>query len=144
MVHERSQSRKVRSGKTTTQYQSNFLTIFRLSNSSFDPARKAYEDAKTFSSKLTQEQYKQIWLDDKVSMQTCYEAVLTAKEVYEGRQRAKKARKWLASFSLRVKYYGGILDVLSQHHPEYVALAWGTVKFLFVVRMLQLERMSEN
>ena len=67
-------------------------------------------------------------------MQACYDAVLTAKEIYEGKQRAKKARRWLASFALRVKYYGGILDVLSQHHPEYVALAWGTVKFLFVVR----------
>lgn len=23
--------------------------------------------------------------------------------------------------------------MLSQHHPEYVSLAWGTMKFLFIV-----------
>jgi hypothetical protein len=29
-------------------------------------------------------------------------------------------------------YYANIFDVLAQHHPEYVALAWGAMKFLFV------------
>lgn len=26
-----------------------------------------------------------------------------------------------------------IFDVFAQHHPEYVSLAWGTMKFLFIV-----------
>ena len=30
-------------------------------------------------------------------------------------------------------YYGQIMDMLAQHHPEYVSLGWGTFKFLFVV-----------
>jgi len=30
-------------------------------------------------------------------------------------------------------YYGVIMDTLSQHHPEYVSLAWGAIKFLFIV-----------
>ena len=44
-----------------------------------------------------------------------------------------KARKWLVALSERVTYYGQIFDVLVQHHPEYVSLAWGTFKFVFTV-----------
>lgn len=40
------------------------------------------------------------------------------------------AREWLEKFSGRLMYYGRVLDALAQHHPEYVALAWGTVKFV--------------
>ncbi|KAF2267733.1 hypothetical protein CC78DRAFT_456466 [Lojkania enalia] len=29
-------------------------------------------------------------------------------------------------------HYSTIFDVIAQHHPEYVALAWGAMKFLFV------------
>ena len=42
-------------------------------------------------------------------------------------------RKWLQRFSSRITHYGYILDVLVSHHPEYVALAWGAMKFLFIV-----------
>jgi hypothetical protein len=31
-------------------------------------------------------------------------------------------------------YYGQVLDMLAQHHPEYVSLAWGTLKFILMVR----------
>ena len=48
--------------------------------------------------------------------------------------RHHKARRWLNTFADRVVYYGNIMDVLVQHHPEYVSLAWGTFKLLFVVR----------
>lgn len=44
-----------------------------------------------------------------------------------------KARKWLVALSERITYYGQIFDVLVQHHPEYVSLAWGTFKFVFMV-----------
>jgi len=27
------------------------------------------------------------------------------------------------------------MDVLVQHHPEYVSLAWGAMKFIFGVRI---------
>ncbi|KAH8586200.1 hypothetical protein B0O99DRAFT_748479 [Bisporella sp. PMI_857] len=42
-----------------------------------------------------------------------------------------KARRWLKSFSQRVRLYADVLDVFVQHHPEYVALVWGAMKFLF-------------
>jgi hypothetical protein len=36
--------------------------------------------------------------------------------------------------SCRIMYYGKVLDVLAQHHPEYVALAWGAMKLVLMVR----------
>ncbi|KAF2203369.1 hypothetical protein GQ43DRAFT_367054 [Delitschia confertaspora ATCC 74209] len=35
------------------------------------------------------------------------------------------------------------MDVMSQHHPEYVSLAWGTMKFLFVLVLNHEETISE-
>ncbi|PWW73202.1 hypothetical protein C7212DRAFT_223912, partial [Tuber magnatum] len=55
------------------------------------------------------------------------------KESWEDKPRWKKPRKWLECFSSRVAYYGKIMDVLVQHHPEYASLAWGTMKLLFVL-----------
>lgn len=49
------------------------------------------------------------------------------------RSHNSKARRWLNTFADRVTFYGNIFDVLVQHHPEYVSLAWGTFKLLFVV-----------
>ena len=69
-------------------------------------------------------------------MQDVIAAVESAKLEYEMRSRKGKIREYLVAFSSRVMYYGSIMDSLSQHHPEYVALAWGTMKFLFVVGLL--------
>jgi hypothetical protein len=44
-----------------------------------------------------------------------------------------KARLWLAGLSEKIVHYGNIFDVMAQHHPEYVSLAWGTFKLLFIV-----------
>ncbi|CAM1509515.1 Fc.00g032540.m01.CDS01 [Cosmosporella sp. VM-42] len=43
-----------------------------------------------------------------------------------------KAWKWATRLSSRIMFYSQILDVIAQHHPEYVSLAWGTIKFLLV------------
>lgn len=61
------------------------------------------------------------------------DAVAAAKEKYDQRTKDSKARNWLSYFSSQVTYYGQVLDVLAQHHPEYVSLAWGTMKFVFIV-----------
>jgi hypothetical protein len=61
------------------------------------------------------------------------EEVTKAQKRYSLRSKDSKVRKWLSRFSAGVLYYGRILDVLVQHHPEYVSLAWGTTKLLFVV-----------
>ncbi|GAB1312744.1 Nacht domain protein [Madurella fahalii] len=42
------------------------------------------------------------------------------------------AKSWIRGLSRRILYYGQVLDVLSQHHPEYVSLVWGAVKFILM------------
>jgi hypothetical protein len=74
----------------------------------------------------------QDWLKKKHTILDVQEEVTKAQEKYNLRSQGK-VRKWLARFSSGVLYYGRILDVLVQHHPEYVSLAWGTTKLLFVV-----------
>lgn len=59
-------------------------------------------------------------------------AVLDAKARYEDKKQFK-IRSYLADFAKRVHYYGKIMDMLAQQHPEYVSLAWGAMKLLFVV-----------
>jgi hypothetical protein len=46
------------------------------------------------------------------------------------------SRTWLERCSSRVMYYGKVFDTLAQHHPEYVALAWGAVKLVLMVSQL--------
>jgi hypothetical protein len=76
---------------------------------------------------------RQDWLKKKHTIADVQEAVTKAQERYNLRSKDSKVRKWLARFSTGVLHYGRILDVLVQHHPEYVSLAWGTTKLLFVV-----------
>ncbi|KAF7534382.1 hypothetical protein G7054_g6263 [Neopestalotiopsis clavispora] len=53
-------------------------------------------------------------------------------KTYTERRNSSKVKLWLQKLSSKINYYGNIMDVLVQHHPEYVSLAWGTFKFLFV------------
>jgi hypothetical protein len=60
-------------------------------------------------------------------------AVLAAKEKYEAKSTQSKARKWLTMLSARIMFYSKVLDALANYNPEYVALAWGAMKFLLTV-----------
>lgn len=62
-------------------------------------------------------------------------AVLAAQDKYERGNKKPKMQTWLGRCASRIVHYGNIMDVLVQHHPEYVSLAWGTMKFLFVVSL---------
>ncbi|KAM7203901.1 hypothetical protein V8F33_001872, partial [Rhypophila sp. PSN 637] len=71
--------------------------------------------------------------------------ILTLEDVrskYESRKQCK-AYVWLEKLSSRVVYYGNVLDVLVQHHPEYVSLVWGAFKLLFM-SVLSHEEMVRN
>jgi hypothetical protein len=61
------------------------------------------------------------------------DVVTAAKEHYEGKHKGSKAHRYITELSRRIHHYGNIMDVLVQHHPEYVALAWGAMKLLFGV-----------
>jgi hypothetical protein len=52
---------------------------------------------------------------------------------HEQKHEGGKIGKWIRKFSARICHYGRIFDVLVQHHPEYVSLAWGAMKLLFIV-----------
>jgi len=103
----------------------------------------AVASAKTILSKeLPASDCTKIWLDQQQfnTIDGFADAVSNARQAYESRSSSgkafKKARMWLTSLSGRIVYYGNILDVLVQHHPEYVSLAWGAFKFLFVVSLV--------
>jgi hypothetical protein len=74
----------------------------------------------------------QTWMNQKLEALDVYKAVNEAKELYENQKRSK-ARKWLTRLCSRIALYGQVLDVLAQHHPEYLALAWGSIKFVIQV-----------
>lgn len=95
--------------------------------------RNAYDAAKAiFSSEFTKDECKRIWLHDKACMADVIGILADLKQKYDKKPESK-ARKWLVIFSGKVIYYGTVLDVLVQQYPEYVSLAWGTMKFLFIV-----------
>jgi hypothetical protein len=108
--------------------------------------QEAYEDAKaSLLQELTESECKRIWISRNQSLEDVQKILQDARSKYEGKK-TSKARKWLQIFSSRVTHYGGILDVLVQHHPEYVSLAWGAMKFLFIVscpRIIRLLSSSE-
>ncbi|KAF2112711.1 hypothetical protein BDV96DRAFT_460292, partial [Lophiotrema nucula] len=66
------------------------------------------------------------------SIMSVQKAVNRAQSKYEEKKRSK-ASKWLLRLSARIALYGSALDMLAQHHPEYLALAWGSIKFVVVV-----------
>lgn len=66
------------------------------------------------------------------TMQDIQALVDQAKAHYDRAQDGKKIWKWLDKVSARIIFYGRVLDALAQHHPEYVALAWGTLKFVLM------------
>jgi hypothetical protein len=88
---------------------------------------------KYFGEKLTKDECKRIWLSDKHTIKDVQQAIEDAKSAYEAKEKYSKTHQWIQKFSSRVLHYADIFDTLSQHHPEYVALVWGAIKFVFVV-----------
>jgi hypothetical protein len=95
--------------------------------------KEAYENAKSiFETELTSDEKKKLFLDGKSSLEDVRKTLATAKAHYDTKK-TSKARKWLSIFSSKVMFYASVLDVLVQQNPQYVALAWGAMRFLFGV-----------
>jgi hypothetical protein len=108
---------------------------------SVDQAQKAFDEAVTlFGSKLSNGASGAKWLSatKATSITDIIDCVKDARSIYEMRRGSSKVRDSLSRFSERVHHYGNIMDVLVQHHPEYVSLAWGTMKLLFIGSVLTL------
>jgi len=79
----------------------------------------------------------QCWISTKLDIHGVSEAIHHAQQQY-GSKRRCKAAKWLTRLSARISLYGSALDMLAQHHPEYLALVWGSLKFVVIVSRAML------
>ncbi|KAK5998540.1 hypothetical protein PT974_00920 [Cladobotryum mycophilum] len=99
----------------------------------FQPAREAFLEASSiFKTELTKDPKKKAFDFQHTGLSDVEKVVKDAQERYEGQRKDGKVRDRLQRFSQVIQYYGNIVDVFVQHHPEYVSLAWGTMKFVFV------------
>ncbi|KAI0536027.1 hypothetical protein GGR58DRAFT_514881 [Xylaria digitata] len=100
-----------------------------------DSANNIFQDAlAAFSSELSKDKKKFDWIIESghTNVEAVLASVVEARVAYETRKGDSKIREALVAFSERVHHYSGIMDVLVSHHPEYTALAYGAIKFLFV------------
>ncbi|KAH9229096.1 hypothetical protein K456DRAFT_1923796 [Colletotrichum gloeosporioides 23] len=104
-----------------------------VQHQSFNPAKSAYDRAvEILRKELTAAERRVIRLEEHNSIEDVRSALDKALEEYKERAKSSKARDLLADCSSRLMYYAAVLDTFSQHHPEYVSLAWGAFKFLFI------------
>jgi hypothetical protein len=95
--------------------------------------KAAYENAKSiFETELRADEKKKFFLQGNSNLEDVRKTLATAKAHYDTKK-TSKARKWLGIFSSKVMFYDSVLDVLVQQNPQYVALAWGAMRFLFEV-----------
>ncbi|KAJ4385300.1 hypothetical protein N0V93_010361 [Gnomoniopsis smithogilvyi] len=72
------------------------------------------------------------WTNTLASIEQVQATISSIQRDYETNIKYTQARELLHRFSIVVLHYGTVLDMLSQQHPEYVSLVWGSVKFLLI------------
>ncbi|KAF5613802.1 uncharacterized protein FSUBG_414 [Fusarium subglutinans] len=97
-----------------------------IAQEAFKSVKKHFEQSNSLSSD------EKALLGKKSSLQDVEKAVSDAFAKYEAKSEASKTRKWLLKASESICHYGQVLDVFVQHHPEYVSLAWGLMKLMFI------------
>ncbi|KAF5599432.1 hypothetical protein FPANT_3409 [Fusarium pseudoanthophilum] len=97
-----------------------------IAQEAFKSVKKHFEQSNSLSSD------EKTLLGKKSSLQDVENAVSDAFAKYEAKSEASKTRKWLQKASESICHYGQVLDVFVQHHPEYVSLAWGLMKVMFI------------
>ncbi|RSM13183.1 hypothetical protein CEP52_002043 [Fusarium oligoseptatum] len=97
-----------------------------IAKAAFESVRKHFEQSNSITNK------EKILLQDSSSLEDVQKAVALAMAKYEAKAESSKTRKWLQKFSETICHYSKVLNVFVQHHPEYVALVWGTMKLLFI------------
>ncbi|ORX96974.1 hypothetical protein BCR34DRAFT_607470 [Clohesyomyces aquaticus] len=97
-----------------------------------NPAEGAFQDALSVFQLDSTKQKSFDKLQHSKSLTGLQQLVETAQSKYD-KQHQDKIVRWLSKLSSRISHYGRVLDVLVQHHPEYVSLAWGAMKFLFIL-----------
>ena len=98
----------------------------------FQPAQVAFEEAfNTFKKSTSRKNARAL---EGTSLRDVLDVVVAAQRRYEDQHTSSKTQRYFTEFSKRIGHYGKVMDVLVQHHPEYVSLAWGAMKMVFGVR----------
>jgi hypothetical protein len=95
---------------------------------------EAFRDAVGRFSTVTKDRRKISLVEGATSLADVKGLVDDALDDYTRKSKWPKARAHLQEVAATIHHYSKTLDVLAQHHPEYVALAWGTMKLLLMVR----------
>ncbi|KAL7790948.1 hypothetical protein V8C37DRAFT_382944 [Trichoderma ceciliae] len=105
-----------------------------LRDSKMSVAEEAFQAAfKRFAEDTKQDERILSILRNATSLEDVREVVSESMDRYSARGKGSKTTKWLQRTAERVMHYSNVFDVFAQHHPEYVSLAWGTMKFLLKV-----------
>ncbi len=85
------------------------------------------------------------WLATTSSLNDVVEAIRSAESKYTAKQEShSKVRSmvssWWSTAAVKIVHFRDIIDTLVSSNPEYVALAWGTIKFLFMVGPVLISR----
>jgi len=70
---------------------------------------------------------------DRTTIRDVQEVIVEIKALWESENRPKE-EKLLTLLISRTIYLSNTMDVIIQGHPEYVGLAWGSLKVLILVR----------
>ncbi|KAH9908653.1 hypothetical protein F4778DRAFT_356785 [Xylariomycetidae sp. FL2044] len=109
-----------------------------------DILQTAYEQALTFHKATFASGDEQTWLSGNQTVPGVLEALKQAQEKYE----AKKANRskalaavssWWQKTASRIMHYEKVIDTIVSSHPEYSALVWGAMRFLFAITLSHQE-----
>ncbi|KAJ6037116.1 hypothetical protein N7540_001395 [Penicillium herquei] len=98
----------------------------------FNSAESAFKEACEIFKKETSDPNKQHRLEciKATTLDDVIYAVNQARRHYTQDRSHSKIRRYLEHVTERIHYYGNVMDVLVQQHPEYVSLVWGMMKLL--------------
>lgn len=135
-------------GDNTTRHQKKSRCLFFLDTvviveantitRSRDIAAEAYQDAVRYlETEFKGDDQTTVWLQKAkcTSLVELQDATHNVEIQYRQASQSRHSRmQWLKDLSSGVMHYGKVLDTLAQHHPEYVGLVWGIIKFVLMVR----------
>ncbi|KAK8849097.1 hypothetical protein PGQ11_015577 [Apiospora arundinis] len=99
----------------------------------YTAAHDAYQEGfQIFASELTSDPSKVHQHRNTATLSAVQSAVLEAQSTYFASRKSQKIRDRLGKLAALLSHYGNIIEVFAQHHPEYVALAWGAIRLLLV------------
>ena len=83
------------------------------------------------------------WLGKTSSLDDVLEAIRSAENKYTAKKESHSRVRstfssWWTKAAVKIVHFRDIIDTFVSSNPEYVALAWGTIKFLFMVGLVSL------